>query len=135
MGVHDYTIYHVIKRGSRIHGDRTAWRFREEQLTYVEFQEKVDRLATGLLNSGVNKGDRISVLSKNCLEYIYLYGAAAKIGAIMLPVNWRLKADEIEYVISDGLPKLLFVGSEGLIPFRSATPWVSLQRISRTSVS
>ena len=46
------------------------------------------------------------------MAYVYLYGAAAKIGAVMLPVNWRLQPDEVEYVISDCTPKVMFVGTD-----------------------
>ncbi len=72
----------------------------------------MDRLAYGLTHIGLKRGDRIGVLALNSLEYVYLYGAAAKIGVIMLPVNWRLNPQEVEYVISDGSPRVLFVGPE-----------------------
>ncbi len=112
MGLYDYTIYSVIKRNARVYGDRVAWISGDESITHGEFREKVDRLACGLIGLGLKKGDRIGVLAQNCLEFIYLFGAAAKIGAIMLPINWRLKTEEIEYIISDGSPKVVFVGPD-----------------------
>jgi acyl-CoA synthetase (AMP-forming)/AMP-acid ligase II len=112
MGLRDYTLYEVIKRNARVHKDKIALVFGEQRITHKKFLEKVDRLAYGLFSAGIRKGDRIAVLSQNNLEFIYLFGAAAKIGAIMLPINWRLNQEEIEYVVLNGTPKIIFVGSE-----------------------
>ena len=57
-------------------------------------------------------GDRVAVAARNCPEFADLYGATALIGAIMLPVNWRLNAEEIAYVLADGDPTLVIVGPE-----------------------
>lgn len=111
MGLYDYTVYQMVKRGAKVYRNRTALVFGEQEISYGEMQRNIDRLATGLVNHGINKGDRIGVLAKNCPGYIYLYGACAKLGAIVVPINWRLKADEIEYMISDSKPKMLFVGN------------------------
>jgi long-chain acyl-CoA synthetase len=112
MGLYDYTIYSIIKRNARVHGNKIALIFREEKVTHRQYLLTVDRLAAGLSSAGIQKGDRIAVLAHNCLEYIYLYGAAAKIGSIVVPANWRLQPEELEFVISDVLPKVLFVGKE-----------------------
>ena len=96
MGVHDYNIYSVIQRNARVHPNRMAFIFENEKVTHRQFFEKVIRLACGLLGVGLKKGDRIVILAQNSLEYVYLYGAAAKTGAIMVPINWRLKLEEIE---------------------------------------
>ena len=122
MGLYDYTIYSIIKRNARVSTNRICLISGTQRVTFAQFQEKVDRLSCGLLDAGLKRGDRIGVLGHNSPEYLYLYGAAAKAGAIMIPINWRLDPDEIKYVISDGTPKMLFVGSEfqemmkGLIP-------------------
>ena len=58
------------------------------------------------------KGDRIGVLSKNNLEYFVLFGAAAALGAVMLPINWRLSSDEVGFILNDGSPKILFADKE-----------------------
>ncbi len=111
MGLHDYTIYHALRRNARVHRNRTALVCEQERVTYGELIEKVDSLSAGLVSRGIDRGDRVGVLAQNHLEYVYLYVAAAKLGAILLPINWRLNPDEITHVISDGSPKLLFVDS------------------------
>jgi len=112
MGLYDYTLYNVFKRNARADGNRLAFISGEEKVTYREVLKKVDRLAFGLSRIGLRKGDRIGVLAQNSLEYVYLYGAAAKLGAIMLPMNWRLSPQEVEYILSDGSPKVIFAGLE-----------------------
>ena len=112
MGLYDYGIYQVIKRNALVLSERNALISGDIRITHRQFLQNVDRLSNGLINIGLKRGDRIGVLALNSLEYMYLYGAAAKIGAIMLPINWRLNPQEVEYVIFDGTPKVLFVGSE-----------------------
>jgi len=112
MGLYDFTIYHLIKRNAKFYSDRTALISGDVKITNQQFLDIVDRLAAGLQQAGIEKGDRLGVLAQNCLEFVYLYGAAAKIGAIMLPVNWRLQPEEVAYIVSDATPKLLVAGAE-----------------------
>lgn len=112
MGIYDLTIYSIIERNARIHGDRIGWISGNEKITHLQYFKTVNCVSNGLLKAGIEKGDRIGVLAQNSMAYFYLYGAAAKIGAIMLPINFRLSSEEIEYIITDGSPKILFVGSE-----------------------
>ncbi|MCU0592316.1 MAG: AMP-binding protein [Desulfobacterales bacterium] len=114
MGLHDFTFYDLINRNAVCFNNRPAWLEVDDQrtLTFAEVKLQVDRLAAGLQQAGINKGDRIGVLGKNSLEYFLLYGAAAALGAIILPINWRLSADEVIFNLHDGAPKLLFVDAE-----------------------
>lgn len=114
MGIYDFTIYSIIERNARIYADQIGWVSENEKITHLQFSKTVNRVSNGLLKAGIEKGDRIGVLAHNSMAYFYLYGAAAKIGAIMLPINFRLSPEEIEYIITDGAPKILFVGSEYL---------------------
>ena len=114
MGLYDFTFYDLINRNATNHKEEDAW-FEvddERTLTFSEYKEKVDLLACGLRKAGIEKGDRIGVLGKNSLEYFLLYGAAAGLGAIMLPINWRLSADEVAFNLNDCEPKLVFVDQE-----------------------
>jgi long-chain acyl-CoA synthetase len=122
MGLYDFTIYSVIKRNAFVYPDRLGWVFEGEQVTHAQFKERVDRLASGLSKIGLKKGDRIGVVALNSMNFAYLYGAAARIGAIMLPINWRLKPDEIEYVISDGAPEVIFAGGDFKSQIKSLAP-------------
>jgi long-chain acyl-CoA synthetase len=114
MGLYDFTFYDLIHRNADCFGDKSAWFEVDDNrsLTFREYQIQVDRLAQGLKQAGVDKGDRIGVLGKNSLEYFLLYGAAAALGAIMLPINWRLSADEVCFNLNDCEPRVFFVDAE-----------------------
>jgi acyl-CoA synthetase (AMP-forming)/AMP-acid ligase II len=114
MALHDFTFYDLINRNAVCYGTRPAWLDAEDQraLSFADIKQQVDRLAAGLQKRGVQKGERIGVLGKNSLDYFLLYGAAAAIGAIILPINWRLSAEEVIFNLNDGTPKVLFVDPE-----------------------
>lgn len=114
MGVNDFTIYDVVNRSAVCFGEKEAWFEADDgrTLSFAQYKAMVDRLACGLLGLGVTRGDRVGVLGKNCLEYCLVYGAAAAIGAIVLPINWRLSREEAAFVMNDCEPVILFVGEE-----------------------
>ncbi|RTZ96858.1 MAG: hypothetical protein DSY90_09280 [Deltaproteobacteria bacterium] len=114
MGLQDLTFYDLICQNAETYQSRNAWYEAEsgETLRFCEYKTSVDRLASGLQNAGLKKGDRIGVLGKNSLEYFLIYGAAAALGAIVLPVNWRLSADEVVFNLADCTPVALFYDPE-----------------------
>ncbi|HIF63487.1 MAG TPA: long-chain-fatty-acid--CoA ligase [Deltaproteobacteria bacterium] len=82
-----------------------------QRLTYREFNERSCRTANALTGLGVGKGDRVALLMMNGAEYIESFFAIARIGAIVVPLNWRLVADELTFILSDsGATVLLFDG-------------------------
>jgi len=114
MGLYDFTIYDLINRNALCFGNRPAWYEVDDgrTLTFSEYKKRVDCLACGLQREGVKKGYRIGVLGKNSLEYFLLYGAASALGAVMLPINWRLSSDEICFNLNDCAPVMLFADAE-----------------------
>ena len=112
MGLRDFTIFDMIVRNARLFPDREAWVFGNHRATFHQFLAEINRLSFGLKKLGLGQGDRLAVLSQNCYEFVLLYGAAARLGAVMLPINWRLNAQEIEYILLDGTPRFLFLGPE-----------------------
>ena len=74
---------------------------------YAELDERVNRLANGLSGIGVGRGDRILWLAQNCHRLLESLLAAAKLGAVMCPVNWRQSADELAFVIEDCSPSVV----------------------------
>jgi acyl-CoA synthetase (AMP-forming)/AMP-acid ligase II len=114
MGLYDFTFYDLVVRNAVCFGDKPAW-FEVDagkSLTFFQIKEMIDHLALGLQTIGIKKGDRIAILGKNSLEYFLLYGAAAALGAVLLPINWRLSAEEIKYNLNDGNPEALFTDAE-----------------------
>jgi hypothetical protein len=95
MGLRDYTLFHIISRNARLYPQRAAIVFEDRRVTHGEYLIRVERLAAGLAAAGSGTGDRIGIVSLNCLEYLDLCGATARLGAIVLPVNWRLSSEEM----------------------------------------
>jgi long-chain acyl-CoA synthetase len=86
----------------------------KRQFTYREFEQTVARAAGMLAAHGIGKGDVVSLLLPNSVEYIVAYFACWQLGALAGPVNGHLKAQEIEYVVSNSESKLMLVNSEFL---------------------
>ncbi len=82
-------------------------------VTYGELADRVDRAARILRDAhGIGRGDRVALLGANRVEQVELYFAVAKLGAILVPINWRLSADEVAYVLGDCGPSLLIHGAD-----------------------
>jgi len=112
MNPQNFTIYDLISRNAAIYPGREAIVFKDVRLNYSQYKKTCDQVAAGLVREGIGRGDRLGIVAHNCDEFMVLYGAAAKIGAILLPVNWRFQQDELEYVLQDGLPKIIFAGPD-----------------------
>jgi fatty-acyl-CoA synthase len=81
--------------------------------SYAELNARANRLANFLRDRlGVHKGDRVSILAHNSIAHIDLLYGLAKIGAIFAPLNWRLIAHELIYIVNDCEPKVLIGGPE-----------------------
>jgi acyl-CoA synthetase (AMP-forming)/AMP-acid ligase II len=114
MGLYDFTFYDLINRNAVSYGQQEAWFDvdSDRSVTFSEYRARVHRLASSLRKFGIQKGDRVGVLGKNSFEYFLVYGAAAALGAIVLPINWRLSGDEIGFNLNDCGPKIVFVDRE-----------------------
>ncbi len=114
MGLYDLSFYDVINRNAQTFGDKLCWHeFDDDRtLSFAEYKDQVDQLAAGISRAGIVKGDRIGVVGKNSLEFYLIYGAAAFLGAIVLPINWRLSADEMSFNLSDCEAKMVFADAE-----------------------
>ena len=82
------------------------------RFTYREFDERADRLSAALLKLGVRKGERVAYLSFNCHRLLEAYFAVPQISAILLPLNIRLSAVELAYILNDAAPRVLFFDPE-----------------------
>ncbi|MEU9017065.1 long-chain-fatty-acid--CoA ligase [Actinomadura sp. NPDC048394] len=92
--------------------DRVAYIAGDTSLTYREFDRRADRAAAALAAAGVGRGDRVAILDKNSLEYAEQLFGAARIGAVQVPVNYRLAPDEVAYIVNNAQAKVFIVGPE-----------------------
>jgi acyl-CoA synthetase (AMP-forming)/AMP-acid ligase II len=107
MNVHSFTIYDLYRRNSRLYRNKTAVISGDTRITFGELWDQVNGLAGELSSRGVKKGDRIALLAKNSPAFMTILGAAAAIGAVLVPVNFRLTAGEISYILDDVEPVML----------------------------
>ena len=105
-------IWHWLERRADINPTKPALIDGDHALTYRDLRDRVAALAGGLQAFGVRRGDRVAVLSINRAEYIEVIFAAARIGAIVAPLNWRLTAAELAFQVGDSEPAILFVDPE-----------------------
>ena len=112
MNCSDFTLYDMIAENAARHPDRDAVVCGERRMTFGTYRKRCDRYAAGLVREGLSRGERIAAIGGSGDDCLVLLGAAAKIGAIVVPVNWRLTGDEIAYVLRDTEPSLLFAGGE-----------------------
>jgi len=85
----------------------------DRRISYGELDRRVRCLANALLGElGLVKGDRVAVLSRNCIEYMEVYYACARCGLIVQPINWRLGPDEMTRILADGDPQVVVLSAE-----------------------
>ena len=101
------TVRELIERNARYFPNREAYVCGDRRLTHAAYAERALRLASGLYELGLRRQDRLAILAMNCLEFYEAY-AAAEVGSyIAAPVNYRLAAAEIAYLLRDSAAKIL----------------------------
>ncbi|MCD6570918.1 MAG: long-chain fatty acid--CoA ligase [Deltaproteobacteria bacterium] len=90
----------VLKRNAERYPDKECLTGLGNRYTYRQLHERVDSLAQSLLDIGLGKGDVVAILLYNCLEYIEMTFAINKIGAVWLPLNFRLVSTEFSYILN-----------------------------------
>ena len=114
------TALDAIRRHAREQGAQLAFRTPSRNWTFAQVQDASSRVAQGLKSLGIAAGDRVACLTKQTVECLVLVLAANKIGAVCMPVNWRLAAPEIEYIVNNGQARLMmadaaFVAAAGKV--------------------
>jgi len=94
------TIWEALKEAARISPEKAGCIFQSEAISFKDIDERSDRVAAGLLQLGMQKGDRIGIIGLNQPEWVYLYFAAAKIGAVVVGLSVRYRSSEFEYILN-----------------------------------
>lgn len=79
--------------------DKFAIAYKEERLNYAELDDRVNQTAHAFLTDGMKKGDMITVMSKNSLDFVVVNFALSRIGAVMIPINYMLSAEDVQYIV------------------------------------
>ncbi|KPK90670.1 MAG: hypothetical protein AMJ94_08820 [Deltaproteobacteria bacterium SM23_61] len=111
----------MLLRNVHENPDKLAVVYGDRRYTYRAFNERVNRLGNALLKEGVRKGDKVAYLLNNCSEFAEISFALSKIGALSVPLNFRLKGEEIGYILEHSDASFLFFSPE----FReTVAPWI-----------
>ncbi|QRG09306.1 AMP-binding protein [Xanthobacter dioxanivorans] len=102
-----FVAYHA-----KVDPDRPAVLFEGHSVSYGELLDRAERVAAGLLSHGVEPGEVVAVLMRNSAAFLDLALAASHVGAVFLPINFRLSADEVAYIVENSGAKLLFADDE-----------------------
>ena len=109
---------YVLKQNAETSPDKECLIGLGKRLTYRQLDERVDSLAQGLIDLGLTKGDIVAVLLYNCCEYMEITFAVNRIGAVWLPLNFRLAGEEFHYIVENA-------GAKGLITEPEFVPVIS----------
>ncbi|WP_028350634.1 class I adenylate-forming enzyme family protein [Bradyrhizobium murdochi] len=109
----------LIERNAAFSPDKPAIHFEGETLSYALFNQRIEQVARALKSQlGVERGDRVAILSLNRPDHLVLLYACARLGAMLVPLNWRLAVAEQLFILSDAAPRVLVVEQafEALLP-------------------
>lgn len=95
------TLSDVLSRHARVRPGNVGFIDPNRRVTFGELDARVTRLANALTQRGIGRGDRVAILALNSLEVVETWLATMRVGAIVVPINFRLVADEVAYVLAD----------------------------------
>ena len=88
-----------LRRATKLYADSEAVVDGDQRFSWREFGERVNQQANALLAMGVGKGDRVAIIAPNSHQFLETFYATASIGAIIVPVNYRLIPSDFEYIL------------------------------------
>lgn len=127
------TLSDVLARHARVRPNQVGFVDPLRRSTFSAMDDRVNRLANALAERGVRRGDRVAVFGLNSIELVESWLAALRLGAIAVPVKFRLVADEIAYLLTDSGASAVVVDA-ALAP-RSKRPGSRPIRYTRSSPS
>ena len=96
---HLLTLADAVAAHARLTPAKLAVRDSRRSLSYAQWHARTQRLANGLLGLGLAKGDRVALLAYNCAEWMEIYAGLSAAGLVAVPINFRLTAPEIAYIV------------------------------------
>ena len=107
VNLSSFVFYHA-----RLTPERVALIFGDQRITYAALANRVNALAAYLHREGIGADDVVAVLMKNSCAFIEIAFAVSHVGAVLLPINFRLAAEEVRYIAGNAETKLVFADAE-----------------------
>ena len=109
------TVNEALSMAAYVYPEKVGAKDLNRAMTNSELNERCCRLANGLLGLGLRKGDRFAVIAYNCVEWMEIYGAAAKAGLIAVPIMFRLVPDEYKYILENSGASAFIVAQDFVV--------------------
>ena len=109
------SIVEGLKKSARQNPDKIASICGRTRLTFREVDERVNRLSSALAQLGVGRGDRVAILSLNCHQFYEFYYGVPQVGAVVVPINFRLPPHEVKYIVDHSGSRVVAV-DQALLP-------------------
>ncbi len=103
----------IEERAERL-GDKVFLRFKDQSISYQEINRYANRCANGFKSLGIRKGDKVSIMLPNCLEFIYIWFGLAKCGAVEVPVNVSYKGEFLRHIVDQSDSRVFVIAHEFL---------------------
>lgn len=108
-------------------GDRAAFVWREQSISYAQFNDRADQLAASLSARGVSQNDRVAIISKDSIDTYAIFFACAKLGAVLVPINWRLAPVELSAILIDCGAVLVLISQEFMDRLQAIAPAIAVR--------
>jgi fatty-acyl-CoA synthase len=105
--IHRHTLADLLRRSAAREPHKLAIACGDTRWSYAQFHAISERVATGLGAQGIAKGDRVAILARNSHAFIALRFALARLGAVLVPINFMLKAEEVAYILRHAGARML----------------------------
>ncbi len=114
-------LYSLLSKAVQSYPENLAVICGDNKYSYVQLKERVDKLTLGLKSLGIEKNDKVAIINSNCHHFLEAYFAAVKLGAVLVPVNYRLSPKDFIYILNNSQAKTLIAQPEFL-------SWISEKR-------
>ncbi|MEH7084968.1 long-chain-fatty-acid--CoA ligase [Neobacillus drentensis] len=122
------------RRAVKYYPNKTAIIDGDKEFTYQEFGKRVDQLSIALHQAGISQGDHVAVMLPNTHYMLECFYGICQLGAVMVPLNYRLSASDLEYIIRHSDAKMLIIDEEFCGPIEKIVHHLSLEQILIVSV-
>lgn len=122
------------RRAIKYYPEKVAVIDGDKEFTYKEFGERTDKLSLALHQAGIREGDHVAVMLPNTHQMVECFYGICQLGAAMVPLNYRLSAEDLEYIINHSDAKLLIVDEEFCGPIEEIVDKLLLDQIVIVSI-
>lgn len=102
----------ILRWNAKIHPNKVAIVFGDHRYTFRQFLDRVNRLSNAFLQMELKRGDRVILMAQNSAHHIEIFFAAAKVGLILVPINFRSLESEIRYVVNNAEPRVFILSRD-----------------------